>query len=233
MSHVSERISNEILGAISRGEMRPGDRLPTQRQLQRQFSVSGAAVLSALRVLESHHVVEVRRGSRGGAFILPISDDTLSEMLASAVAVNDVSLPELRELREMIECHSVRAAAGSPGSEQLEALRVAVRRLQELNQDSACLWSDVAAADRECHMAVASAAGNRLIAVMQTALSEAIGNASAVVPAQLRSGFVDDWLEMLRTVELGDGDAAADRMRRHLSAANAAADAGSPVTETG
>jgi GntR family transcriptional regulator len=63
-----QRIANDIKAKIESGELRPGDRLPSISQLQKQYSVSAQPVKSALLVLQTEGIVEGQQGR--GVFVI-------------------------------------------------------------------------------------------------------------------------------------------------------------------
>ncbi|RLC00302.1 MAG: FadR family transcriptional regulator, partial [Deltaproteobacteria bacterium] len=68
-SRISENIVQQIRQAILKGELRPGDRLPSEKDLAENFGVSKASLREAFRALEALGLLEVRQGVSGGAFI--------------------------------------------------------------------------------------------------------------------------------------------------------------------
>jgi DNA-binding FadR family transcriptional regulator len=65
-----EEICDQIRGQLSLGKIGPGDKLPAERDLADQFGVSRSAVREALRTLEVSGLIELRKGPKGGAFML-------------------------------------------------------------------------------------------------------------------------------------------------------------------
>jgi DNA-binding GntR family transcriptional regulator len=63
-----QRIANDIREKINSGELRPGDRLPSISQLQKQYGVSAQPVKSALLVLQTAGLVEGHQGR--GVFVI-------------------------------------------------------------------------------------------------------------------------------------------------------------------
>ncbi len=70
---VRRRAFNDIVDQVERavlsGELHPGDRLPSERELCTQFGVGRAALREALRTLEERGIVETKVGQAGGIFI--------------------------------------------------------------------------------------------------------------------------------------------------------------------
>src|SRR3954471_9329941 len=64
-----DHIVGQIRDAISSGGILPGERLPSERDLGVAFGVSRTTLREALRALEAQGVIEIRTGSRGGAFV--------------------------------------------------------------------------------------------------------------------------------------------------------------------
>jgi GntR family transcriptional regulator len=69
-----QRIAHDIREKITSGELRPGDRLPSISQLQKQYGVSAQPVKSALLVLQTAGLVEGHQGR--GVFVTDHSADT-------------------------------------------------------------------------------------------------------------------------------------------------------------
>src|SRR4051812_41328045 len=76
-----DHIVEQIRAVIGSGGMAPGDRLPSERDLGVAFGVSRTTLREALRALEAQGVIEIRTGSRGGAFIAEPSPDLVAGAL--------------------------------------------------------------------------------------------------------------------------------------------------------
>src|ERR687887_1393283 len=82
-SRLYEGIVQQIEGLLEKGDLKPGDQLPPERQLAEQFQVSRASVREALRTLELLGIVETRAG--GGTFVRSAKPDDLARPLHTLI----------------------------------------------------------------------------------------------------------------------------------------------------
>ncbi|MDA8081445.1 MAG: FCD domain-containing protein [Actinomycetota bacterium] len=100
---ISSIIVDRVKALIREGKLRPGDRLPTERELCSSFGIGRATVRDALRILETIGLVEVRVGSRGGAFVKAPSSLQIGAGLNDMLAAAAISAAEVREARLTFE----------------------------------------------------------------------------------------------------------------------------------
>src|SRR6266545_3601024 len=100
----------EILGEqIARGELKPGQRLRSERDLSEAFAVSRSSVREAIKSLESRGLVEGRQG--GGTFVCQPGLEALVQLPTAPLTVNEAEVLHLFEVREMLEPAMARLAA--------------------------------------------------------------------------------------------------------------------------
>jgi GntR family transcriptional regulator, transcriptional repressor for pyruvate dehydrogenase complex len=154
---VASTVIAQIQGAMRRGELRRGDRLPTEVALAEQLHVSRTSVREALKVLETLGILEV--GRRSGTFVaanprLPSIDPLLFLLL-----LQDGTRADLVELRSIIETGFTKAAQRRITDEQLAALE---RNVDEL--EAAVAEGRVEAShDLSFHERILEATGNPFI----------------------------------------------------------------------
>lgn len=108
-SSAPEIIINEIIQHIKSGELKPGNNLPTERDMSQMFGVGRSSIREAIKALVLSGYLESSQGK--GTFIkkdLPVNDLTLTN-LQHALAAEQII--ELMELREILECNAVKLAA--------------------------------------------------------------------------------------------------------------------------
>jgi GntR family transcriptional repressor for pyruvate dehydrogenase complex len=85
---ISEHIIEQIRKAIFEGKLKPGDKLPPERELIENFGVSKATLREAMRSLEVLGFLEIRKGASGGAFVTEIDSKEQRLFLATSCTLN-------------------------------------------------------------------------------------------------------------------------------------------------
>lgn len=159
----NQRIYQQIVEQITRmlreGTLRPGDRLPPERQLAEEFGVSRAAVREALSALRHMGLVDVRLGE--GTFVKNEPEERLIPPIALLLAMEQdhaIGL-ELLELREALESQSAYLAAERAEPEDLSAIEATLVEMEH-DLQAGRLGTE---ADLQFHDAIARAAGNALL----------------------------------------------------------------------
>lgn len=165
---VKARVIDRIRGLIQRRSLRPGDRLPTERELADEFEVSRATVRSALQSLSAMGVVSSRKGA--GTFIQGGPPTLGGEPLRLLADLHDFSSEEMFEARGTLEV----AAAG------LAALRATPSQREEMATELAGMFSSLDQPeafllhDARFHRSVAAASNNPVLAALVEMVSSLV-----------------------------------------------------------
>ena len=164
-----ESFSERIRG----GQIRPGEKLPTESELMRQFGVSRTVVREALSRLQASGLVETHHGV--GTYALePSGGDDFRIDPADIATSRDVMV--LLELRVCLESEAAGLAARSPA--QLDAMRQALDAFQQaLDGDG-----DTITPDFQFHLLIAQATENRYFADLMSHLGSAIIPRTRIIP---------------------------------------------------
>ena len=159
-----EQITEQIQSRIMAGELRPGDKLPPERELAEQFGVSRTAVREAVKALHEKGLIEVQPGK--GTFISNITASTSEVMRDSLDLIVNVGLVnglvDLVQVRALLEPGIAALAAEMATAEDIQAMQQAVDTM-----DTALDDADVyVEADLEFHRALAKASQNSLITIL-------------------------------------------------------------------
>src|SRR4051795_5552455 len=115
-------VLEQLREAILAGRIRPGDRLPAERDLCAEFGVGRPTLREALRSLEAVGLIEVRPGKSGGSFAAAPSESTVGEALAALVNLRGASLEDLAEFRVDFEGENAAWAARRADAADITAL---------------------------------------------------------------------------------------------------------------
>src|SRR5262249_9487950 len=108
-----QRVVARIVELIRTGNLRPGDRLPPERELVEIFSISRPSLREAMRALSTLGIVESRHG--GGTFVTDLEARTLLAPLDFFLQLSQVNLDDTFESRRIVEIEIVRKAASKAG----------------------------------------------------------------------------------------------------------------------
>ncbi len=108
---VSEEVADQLREAIFSGKLKPGDRLPPERDLAEQFGVSRLVLREALRSLEQMGLLVVKRGYGGGTFVSQVDKAAVSQSLSAMIRLGETSVDDLTEARLIYEPEIARLAA--------------------------------------------------------------------------------------------------------------------------
>lgn len=179
-----ESIVTQIQDAILRGDLRPGQRLPSERDLTVEFAVSRATVREALRVLESEGLIRSRQGDpTGGAEVQEFSPVVLDRALTTMVHLEQFELVDLLQFRMSIEGSATFLAAVSHTPDQLEKMKTAHAAATAAIEYG---YEEFSAADVEFHRAVAEAANSRILEVCN---GVACGVVMNLIQTKLKASF--------------------------------------------
>ena len=100
---IFEEISEQIKALIIDGSIKPGDKLPSERELAKHFNSGRMVVREALRVLEHAGFVYIKQGSEGGAFVKHLDTSVATKSISDLIKLKNVTLKNLTEARLSIE----------------------------------------------------------------------------------------------------------------------------------
>lgn len=212
-------IARQIEEAIINGELKPHDRLPSERELQQLFGVGRASVREAVRILESNGLVEVRTGAiSGGIFVKPLTTSTTVDGLQRLFLVEKISEKELIEYRIAIEGITVYWAATRATKKEIEEIEEIIEVME-----GECNWKQFHDADLEFHLAIARAAKNRINLLVMLAIRQTLLRimqttfANIMERSQVRETLIEEHKKILSLIKSGKPKEARSIMIEHIT----------------
>jgi GntR family transcriptional repressor for pyruvate dehydrogenase complex len=213
---VLEKIEADLLD----GALRPGDRLPPERELATTLGVGRSSVREALRVLEVMGLIRTGTGSgpTSGAIIIATPQGGMSALLRLQVAAQGFPLDDVVATRLALESAVVETLAADPERSTAQA-----RTIVDAMEAADLTPPEFLALDAQLHLALAEASGNVVIVAMMAGLRTAIESY-----VQAGAARIPDWdaavarlraehRAILEAVDAGDGARARALVHDHIT----------------
>jgi DNA-binding FadR family transcriptional regulator len=166
----AQQIAEQIRVGILKGQLRPGQRLPSEADLAAEYAVSRGTIRETMKLLSATQLVESARGAGGGTFVrLPEPGRvaaTLGDTIAMWFSAGTVTLKEINDARAWIELGCVRFAASARDARDLAAIRTTVEAMEADGID----LEQMLAIDLRFHVAVSRAAHNAGLELAMSAI---------------------------------------------------------------
>jgi len=210
------RIEEQLLSR----SLRPGDKLPPERELATLLGASRPAVREALRVLQAQGILRssVGTGADSGTIVMSAPSGALTRLLKVHLAVSSFPLSDVVEARVMLERFSAMGAARNRSAPTLDNLESLLDRMEEPGIALA-RFNEL---DTEFHVAIAESGGNRLVADLTVAIRESIrADIHKTLTAEsdwsvVRDGLRSEHRRILQAIQDADGPLAADLLEQHI-----------------
>ena len=164
---IYEAIMDQIKEAVKNGELKRGDKLPSERELSEKLEVSRASVREALKALEMLGLIESRHGE--GNFIKTNFEDSLLEPLSIIFLLMGSKNEEIIQLRKIIEPEAAAMAAKNITEDELAEIYELMDEMENTTDRKVCV--DL---DKKFHYKIVKASGNNLISSIMFSVSSLI-----------------------------------------------------------
>jgi DNA-binding FadR family transcriptional regulator len=212
---MSEAIVEQIRALIRSEKLRPGDHLPSERDLGERMGVSRVTVREALRILEARGLVEIRVGARGGAFVTSPSSAKLGTDLADLISLSPLTGTEITEARQVFEIGIIRVVVERATDKDIADLRDMVQQHQDAIKDGT-YGMELSAA---FHVRVAASSHNTAIEMLVRSfhgpLLMSLREAQVAAPLMGHRGTAEH-RDLVEAIATRDTERAQEIMRVHL-----------------
>jgi GntR family transcriptional repressor for pyruvate dehydrogenase complex len=210
---LGQQVVSRVLELVRTGNLRPGDRLPPERELIEIFRISRPSLREALRALSILGVVEARHG--GGAYVTDLEARTLLAPLDFFLSLSRSNLDDAFESRRIIEVEIARKAAINANAGDLADLRAMIDAHATVATDPI----GFRILDSRFHEKLSAIAGNAVLQHIAYGLYNLGLDIRRRATAEL--GIIDqstaDHARIVVAIATRNPDRAADEMRIHLS----------------
>jgi len=209
---VHEEVAKQLEEMILK-KLRPGDKLPAERELVELLGVSRSSVRDAIRKLELMGLVEPRQGA--GTVVRDVSAESVISPLANVISHKRQLVSELLDFRKMLEPPLAARAATHASAEQIAAMEEILRR-----HDAKVAGGHLAVQeDTEFDYSIATASGNSIVLkVLDVVMDMLRETRSRSLQSQGRpEKSLAGHRRILGAIKRRDAPAAEEAMRQHIS----------------
>ena len=212
-TRVSEDIIEQVRDMITSGRLKPGDRLPAERDLAQTLSVGRSAVREAIRALESLGLVEARPGE--GTFVTMRGESAERDPISTALYQAWNTQRKLFEVRQVIEPDLAALAARRATTEHIEKLRAI------LNEQEAGIRNGESGGKQDTmfHYVTAEATGNEVLVQIMDSLMDLLSKTreASLQQGERRAQSLKQHRAILHAIEVRNPLLAERRMRDHIA----------------
>jgi len=214
---ISEEIVGQIKQLITAGDLKPGERIPSERELSTMLSVSRPSVREAIMVLEAMGFLESRQG--GGTYVRSLTEVTIADPLSNIVGSKEPKiLYALTEVRMGLETWSAYLAAKRATDEQLQRLREIYVTMEKQAANGG--WD--AEIDAKFHYVITEATQNTIQVHVLNTIHSLFQTTIMVALSEFyqKEGYLERLLsqhrDILEAIEARDPERAKQAMQVHL-----------------
>lgn len=213
---IATQVARRLVEFILSGQVEPGTRMPSERQLAEAFGVGRSAMREALKALSLIGLIEVRQGD--GTYLRKADSALLPEVIEWGLLLGEKRTMDLVEARQEIEVVIAGLAAKRRTEADLADLRAILGRMAQSASISGFVDVDV-----QFHLRLAEAAGNSVLrdihssvqALLRAWIARVLAAAGTIHPSY------EEHVPIVEAIERGDVAGAQAAMAAHMSSAAA------------
>jgi GntR family transcriptional repressor for pyruvate dehydrogenase complex len=213
-SRAVDGIASQVRAMIASGKLKPGDRLPAERDLAVRLHVSRNTLRESLRALEHAGIIEMRKGATGGAFVLPGSSGVIVNGLRDLYHLGAITPQQLTEARIWLSEVVVRVACERVTEQDLQALDANVAAAARAHE--AGNFDERQRLHREFHVILAATTRNPILAITMESVMAVFGKFIEQLGARENPYTLPSRKRFMKHLRNRDADAALAEMAKHL-----------------
>ncbi|MEU4894152.1 FadR/GntR family transcriptional regulator [Streptomyces sp. NPDC044780] len=210
---LASEVSRRLIDFLMSGAVRPGERIPSERQLTEMLGVNRPTVREAIKSLGFLGLLEIRQGS--GTYFRGTDADVLYRLFELGLILGERGSKDLLRARAELEVLVAGLAAGGRDDARVEDLRALLERMRD------CPDEEYPEADMAFHAGIAEMSGNLVLRDLLKGMRAMVQRGWITRTGSTRSRRVayEDHVPVFEAIERGDADAARAAMRSHMDGA--------------
>ncbi len=214
----SDEVAEQIKQHIINKQLKPGEKLASERELALEFGVSRPVIREALKILEYVGFLEVIPGSTGGSVVRKANPQLVSGTMEVMFQLGTLEIKELLEARRIVEKETARFAAIRATTEDLARIEQTISYMQ-ININDPDVKTKFLEANDSFHTAVARAAKNQILLLNVNSLRQAVFNLIEKHNPGYKSinSALNYHQQIFEAIKARDGKAASTVMEEHLT----------------
>jgi len=210
----ADTIVEKIRERLVSSELKVGDKLPSERELEQQFQVSRNSIRQALKALTNMGLLEIRKGAKGGAFVTSGGGETLGNTFSDLFHLGAIDARHLTEVRVIIGTEIARLASERATSEEIEQIEANIVAAEAaVRAGNTALRTTL---NLDFHRLLATMSHNPLLDKLSAAVLTVTGQLATEMPPMPDRSVMALRRRLLAHLKSRDADAAAAEMRKHL-----------------
>lgn len=214
---VYEKVVKQLRNSILEGKLKPGDKLPGERNLAEYLGVSRSSLREALKRLSVEGLVNIKHGQ--GVFISERDPEQIILQFAQGLFAGNDTLKDLFEIRKIFEVQAAKWAAERVNKDQILLLENdVIKTLIMLKEEKHRNLINIAEHDCNFHNNLAILSGNAVLEKIMFNLIDLINESrmqTFSIPKRLYTS-IEEHLEIVRAIEKKDPLLAGEAMLKHL-----------------
>lgn len=208
-------IIDQVRGMLQSGDLRPGQKLPSERDFALQLGVSRNTVREALRMLEIAGLISLRKGHTGGAFVTASTTVAVTQGISDGLTLTQFSIADLTESRIALETFIARRAATEITEAELTDLEATVARAKQISpMENFAAQLD---AHVEFHEKLTAAARNPILSNLVQPLLGLTRDLALRIGPRAGNSVWEERQRLIEALRNRDGAAAAHEVEKYLT----------------
>lgn len=207
---LSLKVADQLIVHIKSSGLKPGDRIPNEKELCEKLNISRSTLREAIKSLVSRNILTINRGVGTFVSINPgVTDDPLGlDFIDDQAQV----ILDLMQFRSIIEPALVKLAAQKSSPEEISTLCNLEDKIEEAysaNQDTTFF-------DTQFHITIAKCSHNHVVELVFPILMKTIPAVNQYTQKSLMDGTITDHRSIIQAIKDGNGELAEAIMKQHL-----------------